>query len=233
MTHSSQFDGSDEDVKDLVREYWDGRADSFDDESHHAVHSDEQREAWLSVLRRWFGDGDAPRRILDVGCGTGVISVLLAELGHDVAGIDVSTEMLERARAKAADRTPDRPVEFQVGDAEAIPYPDDAFDAVTARHLVWTLPNPSNAIREWQRVVRPGGRIVLIEGHWDFDDPWDEYEEIHDELPLYRGRPPAELVDFLRDRGLENVESEPLMESVLWGEEPEYEQYVAVGDVPR
>ncbi|NUC73048.1 methyltransferase domain-containing protein [Haloterrigena sp. SYSU A558-1] len=223
--------GGDEAVKQQVQQYWDGRAASYDGDSHHAIHGDEQRDAWLSILREWIGDGDPPRRILDVGCGTGVISLLLAEIGHDVTGVDLSTDMLERARAKARER--DRSVEFRNGDAESISDPENAYDLVTARHLVWTLPNPLAALREWQRVVRPGGRIVLIEGHWDFDEAFDGYREIHDELPLYDGRPPGELVDVLEKHGLERVEYEPLMESVLWGEEPNYEQYVVAGDVPE
>lgn len=220
---------SDEDVKETVQQYWDGRADSFDDDSQHGIHSDEQHEAWLSVLREWTGE--PPQRVLDLGCGTGVVSLLLAELGHDVTGVDFSEEMLEQARAKAAQT--ELSVEFERGDAEALTQSEDDYDLVTGRHLIWTLPSPPTAIEEWRRVVRPGGRIVLIEGHWDFDDPFDGYEEIHDDLPLYDGRPPEELADFLAEQGLENVESEPLMDAVFWGEEPNYEQYITVGEVPE
>ncbi|AEH37398.1 class I SAM-dependent methyltransferase [Halopiger xanaduensis] len=223
----------DETVKERVQQYWDSRAESYDGDSHHALQDEAQRDAWLSVLREWTGGGggESPQRILDVGCGTGVISLLLADIGHDVTGVDLSEEMLERARAKAGDR--DLSVEFRNGDAESIPDPDDTYDLMTARHLVWTLPNPSAALREWQRVVRPGGRVVLIEGHWDFDEAFDGYQEIHDELPLYDGRPPEELVDVLEEHGLERVEHEPLMDAVLWGDEPDYEQYVVAGDVPK
>ncbi|NUC71427.1 class I SAM-dependent methyltransferase [Haloterrigena sp. SYSU A558-1] len=226
MTRSSN---GDEDVKEVVRRYWNGRADSYDDDGISGVRADEQREAWLAVLRRWTGD--PPRRVLDLGCGTGTISLLLAELGHDVSGVDLTPEMLERARAKA--REAGLSIDFGLGDAEALPVPDDAYDVVTARHLIWTLPNPSKAIREWRRVVRPGGRIVLLEGHWDFPEPWEEYREIHDDLPLYRGRPPGELVDFLADHGLERLEREPLMDATLWGENPEQELYVVGIDVPK
>lgn len=226
MTRS---DRSDEEVKDTVQQYWDGRADSFDDDSQHGIHSDEQHEAWLSVLREWIGE--PPQRVLDLGCGTGVVSLLLAELGHDVAGVDFSEEMLEQARAKT-ERT-ELSVEFERGDAESLAQSDDSYDLVTGRHLIWTLPTPPKAIEEWRRIVRPGGKIVLIEGHWDFDDPFDGYEEIHDDLPLYDGRPPEELADFLAEQGLESVAYEPLMDAVYWGEEPDYEQYIAVGEVPE
>ncbi|WP_440769685.1 class I SAM-dependent methyltransferase [Natronorubrum sp. DTA28] len=226
MTQPTQ---SDEEVKATVQQYWGGRADSFDDDSQHGIHSEEQREAWLSVLRPWTGD--TPQQVLDVGCGTGVISLLLAELGHDVTGVDFAPEMLEQARAKVEQS--ELSAEFQHGDAENLAQREDTYDLVTARHLIWTLPAPENAIDEWQRVVHPGGRIVLIEGHWDFDETFEGYEEIHDDLPLYDGRPPEELAAFLREQGLENVEYDPLAESALWGQEPNYEKYIMVGDVPE
>ncbi|WP_339105338.1 methyltransferase domain-containing protein [Haloterrigena salinisoli] len=226
MTPSPQDDGT---VKGLVRQHWDGRAATFDEEPQHGIHTDEQRDRWLEVLRERIGD--EPRRVLDVGCGTGVVSLLLAELGHAVTGVDFAPAMLERAREKA--RETDQSIGFHRGDAEALPVPDDTVELVTARHLVWTLPNPEAAIREWQRVVEPGGRILLIEGYWDHDEPWDEYEAIHDDLPLYDGRPPDELREVLAGEGLRDVEHEPLTEPTLWGREPRHDYYLMDATVPR
>lgn len=216
-------------VKKLVRQHWNGRATTFDDASQHGIHSEEQHERWLSVLRKWTGDD--PLQVLDIGCGTGVISLLLAELGHDVTGVDFAPEMLERARKKA-ERT-GRSAGFYRGDAEALAVPDDAADLVTARHLLWTLPNPETAIGEWQRVVEPGGRILVIEGYWNHAEPWDEYERIHDDLPMYDGRPPEELRAVLERYGLRDIEYEPLADPVLWGREPHHEYYVLAGTVPQ
>ncbi|ELY69266.1 class I SAM-dependent methyltransferase [Natrinema versiforme] len=225
----TQPNRTDDAVKDLVQQHWNDRAATFDDASHHGIHTDEQRERWLSVLREWTG-GD-PLRALDLGCGTGVVSLLLADLGHDVTGVDFAPEMLERARLKA-DQT-DRSVAFHRGDAETLAVPDDAFDLLTARHLIWTLPNPGAAIEEWRRVVEPGGRILLIEGYWDHDEPWDEYEAIHDDLPMYDGRPPADLREFLAGNDLRELEYESLSDPALWGREPHHEYYVMTGTVPR
>ncbi len=215
-------------VKEHVQRHWNGRAAGFDDESQHGIHTAEQHDRWTSVLREWTGDD--PLRVLDVGCGTGVVSLLLADIGHDVTGVDFAPAMLERAREKAAAH--EHSVAFQRGDAEELAVPDDAFDLVTARHLVWTLPDPAAAVREWQRVVEPGGRILLIEGYWDHDEPWDEYEAIHDDLPMYDGRPPGELREFLRRAGLRELDHEPLQDPVLWGREPRHDYYVLTGTVP-
>lgn len=224
MTRSDQ---PEDDIKAAIREYWGDRADSFEDDSQHGIHSDAQREAWLSVLRPWTGE--PTKQILDVGCGTGVISLLLAELGHDVTGVDFASEMLDQARTKV-DQS-ELSATFQRGDAENLTQPDDSYDLVTARHLIWTLPSPERAIEEWRRVIRPGGRIVLIEGHWDFDETFEGYEEIHNDLPLYDGRPPEELKAFLQEQGLETVEYELLEDPLLWGQKPNYEKYIMVGNV--
>ncbi|MGQ3413917.1 class I SAM-dependent methyltransferase [Natrinema sp. LN54] len=222
--------GPEKAVKAVVRRYWNGCSDSYDADGISGIDTAEQREAWLSVLRTWLGDSDRSKRALDLGCGTGTLSVLLAALGHDVTGVDLSPAMLERARSKARER--DLSIDFRTGDAESLQVPDSAYDVVTARHLIWTLPNPASALREWRRVVRPGGRILLIEGYWDFPQPWDEYREIHDDLPLYRGRPPEELREFIAGHGFERVEQESLMTPTLWGEKPDQELYLVAIDVP-
>ncbi|WP_436908984.1 class I SAM-dependent methyltransferase [Halosimplex marinum] len=212
-------------VKDLVREHWNGRADTFDDEPHHGIHTDAQRDRWLAVLREWVGDD--PGRTLDVGCGTGVVALLLAELGHEVVGLDAAPAMLDQARAKR--RGTDRSLSVLQGDAETLPLADDSVELVTARHLVWTLPNPRGALQEWQRVLEPGGRLLLLEGYWDHPEPWAEYEQVHDRLPLYDGRPPETLREILREEGLRDIETGPLMDPVLWGREPHHEYYLMTG----
>lgn len=218
-------------VKELVQQHWNGRAATFDDESQHGIHSDEQHERWLSLLREWTGN--PPLQVLDVGCGTGVVSLLLAELGHDTTGVDLAPKMVQRARTKA--HRADQSVEFYRGDAETLAIPDEAVDLVTARHLVWTLPNPERAISEWMRVVEPGGRILLIEGYWDHAEPWDEYEAVHGALPMYDGKRPEEMREVLTEAGLQAVECEhdELMDPVLWGREPHHDYYIMAGEVPR
>lgn len=223
MTHPSH----DEPVKRLVQQHWNGRAATFDEESQHGIHTDAQHNRWLSLLREWTGN-DA-QRVLDVGCGTGVISLLLAELGHTVIGVDFASEMLDHARMKT--REAGYPITFLQGDAETLPLPTNAVDLVTARHLVWTLPNPITALQEWHRVVEPGGQILLIEGYWNHDEPWDEYKDMHDDLPMYDGRPPDELRNVLVDQGFSNVTFEPLMDATLWGRTPQHDYYIMRGTV--
>ena len=153
--------GSDR-INEVIRHHWDGRASTFDDETGHGLFSDEQRQAWLDLLARLAGR--APQRVLDVGCGTGFLTLMLAELGHDVTGIDLSPQMIDRARRKAEQAS--LQIDFRIGDAVAIDSADETYELVVARHLIWTLPNPQRGVAEWLRVLRPGGRLILIEGKW-------------------------------------------------------------------
>ena len=113
--------------------------------------------AWLAVLADHLPP--APARILDVGAGTGAMSLLAAELGHRVTALDISPGMLGHAERKAAERGVT--LETVIGPADSPP--EGPFDAVIERHLLWTLPDPSGALAGWRRVA-PGGRMVLLEG---------------------------------------------------------------------
>ena len=153
---------SEKDVKEVIKERWDKRGSDYDHSPGHGIHSEREKEAWKSLLRQALGTENEKLDILDVGCGTGVISLLLAELEHSVTGIDLSEGMLKKAKEKA--RTFSLPVEFKNGDAEDLPFEDEAFDVVTNRHLLWALPNPEKAISEWKRVLKPGGKVIIIDG---------------------------------------------------------------------
>ena len=151
-----------DEITQVIRYHWDRRASTFDDAIGHGLASEEQRQAWLDLLSRLAGR--APRRVLDVGCGTGFLALRFAELGHAVTGIDLSPQMIDRARRKAEQAG--QQIDFRVGDAAALDCPDEAFDLVVARHVIWNLPNPQRGVGEWLRVLGPEGRLALIEGKW-------------------------------------------------------------------
>jgi ubiquinone/menaquinone biosynthesis C-methylase UbiE len=102
---------------------------------------------------------------LDAGCGTGFLSFELAARGHRVTGVDFAPAMLAEARRKAAEQN--FPVRFEEADAERLPFPSDSFDRAISRHVLWTLRHPDAAIDEWIRVLRPGGRLVVIDGQFN------------------------------------------------------------------
>lgn len=93
-------------------------------------------------------------RILDVGCGAGFFSILLAKAGHQVTGIDLTPDMIKNARILAEEEKAD--CEFLVMDAENPEFPDGSFDMIISRNLTWTLPHVRHAYREWIRVLKKG-----------------------------------------------------------------------------
>ncbi len=119
----------------------------------------ESHDAWRETLAGVL-EADRRLRILDVGTGPGTFACLYAQLGHEAIGLDFSERMLAVARGRAADLRLD--CTFLYGDAEDPPLSDASFDFVSCRHLLFTLPRPGAAMRQWARVLRPGGRLILI-----------------------------------------------------------------------
>nr|WP_319540685.1 methyltransferase domain-containing protein [uncultured Methanospirillum sp.] len=149
-----------DEVKTRIKTYWNERSETFDQDIGHGADATESA-LWKKYLSSIIGT--QPQQILDVGTGTGMIALNMAELGHTVTGIDLGERMLAIAKKKAETRSLD--VCFTLGDAENPLFPDNSFDCVICRHLLWTLPHPDKAIREWARVTRPGGIIIAIDGH--------------------------------------------------------------------
>src|SRR5918995_7530729 len=143
------------DVNDRIREFWDRDSATYDHSASHAASDPLEAAAWRAALRRALPLQRAT--VLDVGAGTGSLSLLAAELGYEVTALDLSDGMLSKAREKAATRGLE--LAFEVG--AAMSPPEGPFDAVMERHVLWTLPDPVGALREWRRVTVPGGRLVL------------------------------------------------------------------------
>ena len=144
------------------QQYWDDLAPTFDNEPDHGLRDPSIRQAWSQFLKTWIPDAGAS--VLDIGCGTGSLSVVLAELGHKVTGIDLSPAMIAQARAKAAAR--EVQIEFHVMDAAFPQLPDRQFDVLICRHLLWALPEPGQVLRRWGGFLKQRGRLILIEGFW-------------------------------------------------------------------
>lgn len=139
-------------------EMWDAEAAAFDQAADHGLTDPAVRAVWRDLLLRLLPA--APADVADLGCGTGTLSLLLAEEGYAVTGLDFSPEMLMRARAKVPT------ARFVEGDAADPALAEAAYDVVLCRHVLWALPEPVEVLRRWARLLRPGGRLVLVEGHW-------------------------------------------------------------------
>ncbi|MGA8258365.1 MAG: class I SAM-dependent methyltransferase [Nocardioides sp.] len=147
-------------TEDSVR-IWDDEADAFDLPADHGLTDPEVRGAWHKLLSE--NVPPPPARIADLGCGTGTLTVLLAEAGYEVDGLDFSPRMLEIARSKGAALAG---AHFIHGDAFDPPLRPSLYDVVLCRHVLWAMPDPALALSRWVDLLAPGGRLVLIEGNW-------------------------------------------------------------------
>jgi demethylmenaquinone methyltransferase / 2-methoxy-6-polyprenyl-1,4-benzoquinol methylase len=109
-------------------------------------------------------DPQPGQRILDVATGTGLVAFGLAKRGAEVTALDQSEQMLAGARERAAAH-PDlaRRITFVHGEAERLPFPDQSFDALTFTYLLRYVDDRAAAVRELARVLKPGGRIGMVE----------------------------------------------------------------------
>ena len=195
-----------DDRKEQIVHYWEKRSESFL----------EQRRSELAnpIAKRWMKEIEkqipAGRRlkILDVGCGAGFFSILLAKEDHEVFGIDLTPEMIENAIQLAEEENAD--CCFQVMDAENPMFADETFDVVISRNLTWTLPNAEHAYGEWMRVLKTGGVLLNFDANYGKEDVADtkglpeahahfkvgnemleECERIKSQLPISRKNRPA------------------------------------------
>ena len=203
-------------VKQQVAAHWGKRAANFDADFGHSIRTPEERAAWDRVFGLVLG-GRGSMDALDVGCGTGFLSLELAQRGHRVTGIDFAPAMLALARRKAMQAGAD--IHFEEADAEALPLPPSSFDLVVTCHVLWTLPHPAAAIGEWIRVLRPGGRLAVIDGQSLVKAGEEqaasarrsaEYAPIGDQLPFLMGQPQEKIEALFRAHGLADVGGDPL-----------------------
>ena len=171
---------------------------------------------WSRLAGMTFLDWLAPKsglRWLDVGCGNGAFTEMIVErcAPASVQGIDPSEGQLAYARTRPAARG----AQFRQGDAMALPFPDDTFDAAVMPLVIFFVPDPARGVAEMARVVCPGGAVTAYA--WDMEGGGFPYEALHDEM---RGlgvavptppSPDASRIDAMRDlwtgAGLDAVET--------------------------
>ena len=212
--------------KEKIVKYWEKRSDSFLEQRRQELHST-MAERWMKEINAQLPEGKN-LKILDVGCGAGFFSILLAKAGHQVTGIDLTPDMIKNARILAEEEGVN--CGFTVMDAENPEFTDDTFDVIISRNLTWTLPNVRHAYEEWLRVLKKGGVLLNFDANYGLEDCTDtaslpeqhahnmlgndmmrECEEIKRQLPISSYSRPAwdletlsamELKDFRVDLGI-------------------------------
>lgn len=135
---------------------------------------------FLEELHTWRGVDGEPFHLLDVGCGTGTFDAMLAAspLRARVVGLDYAPAMCRVAAEKAAQVAAERGLHYTAGDSEHLPFADGTFDVVTCSNSFHHYPHQQEVIREFRRVLRPGGRLMLIDGFRDNIVGWVVFDVI-------------------------------------------------------
>jgi SAM-dependent methyltransferase len=127
----------------------------IDTHNDHSEHPDDPISAVLDALEL-----TGTEALADIGCGDSRFLAQIAERGHRgrLVGVDTSAAMVAAADTLSG-------VSGVLGDAEQLPFTDGEFDRTTARHMLYHVPNPGNALRELRRITRPGGRVAVTVNH--------------------------------------------------------------------
>lgn len=167
---------------------------------------------FMEALYRWRRDDPAPFDMLDIGAGTGtwVAWVAASSLpSRRLVGLDYSAAMCSVAAEKAA-AIPETPPLFVNADAEHLPFPDGSFDVVTCSNSFHHYPHQALAIREMVRVLRPGGRLMLIDGFRDNVIGWVVFDvfitrgESTPEAPVHHA-PWSAMRQYFAEAGLVDI----------------------------
>lgn len=118
---------------------------------------------WTKELKKLLGQ--RPLRILEVGCGPGFMSILMARLGHEVKAIDGASGMVKKAEENFKRQN----VQVEICQEDAVTLPlekKESYDVILSRDVVWTLYDPEKAFRRWKEVLKPDGRIIYFDGDY-------------------------------------------------------------------
>ena len=156
------FEQESGEIKDKVVSYWAKRSESFSEHKHEEIHSN-KKQLWQAEFLQHFTKEDE-LSVLDVGCGAGFFEMVLADFRCSVTGIDLTQDMIERGKDLLARHGSN--AKLMVMDAEKPEFKDESFDVVISRNLVWTLPHPVEAYKEWLRVLKPGGLLLVYDAEY-------------------------------------------------------------------
>lgn len=138
---------------------------------------EETGSEWEALIKQHI-NGCQKGKILDVGCGTGFISLIFAKIGCEVIAIDNNIAMLKAAAKISEELGFLNKITFMLKDAESMDFTDNTFDTVVSRHAFWLFNNPKKVYGEWYRILKSGGCMLNLDANWLFPF-WGEEQAKH------------------------------------------------------
>ena len=238
-------------VDEIVRglqKYWNYRAPSYSQSNIEELNNF-KRDAWLKILL-----SNAPKKeklkVLDVGAGPGLFSILMSLAGHEVTAVDISSEMIENAKENA--KQYDVNINFVQVDGINLPFEDKSFDYIISRNVLWNLEYPKEALQEWKRLLNDDGYVLYFDANQYlhlFDEEQNKrfnqdmrnmekifgykeektqevknLEEIAKKLVLSKEERPAWDIKALKECGYNFIKVEENIGKYVWDEKQKVEQ---------
>jgi ubiquinone/menaquinone biosynthesis C-methylase UbiE len=185
-----------------MKEWWNANPEKYDD-IHHGNLSEDDMALWMHYLGKHIG-ADRRQKVLDIGCGTGFLTLKIASLGYDCRGVDLSSGMMEIARKKAEDQG--FGIAFSEGNLVNLQIEGNSVDVITNRSVLWTLFEPEKAFQEWRRVLKPRGKLLCFCSIGN-DSFHSHYEPEIEELLKLKGAQVSTLCRYLEQAGFTMIEA--------------------------
>ncbi|MCR5545720.1 MAG: class I SAM-dependent methyltransferase [Lachnospiraceae bacterium] len=230
------FEEESKEIKERVQKYWTSRAEGFSNMRRDEIESNKAAR-WQKVFEEATG-GKQHLRVLDIGCGAGFFEVVLGRAGHDVLGIDLTPEMVEKANEMTLSYGV-RNGGAMVMDGENPMLDEETIDVIITRNLTWTLPHPVEAYENWYKILKKGGILLNFDAeyakgahnlklpeniaHKNISDALkDECHEIYHMLTISNLNRPDWDVEVLNHIGYKNVTVDTEFASRIYKERDEF-----------
>lgn len=207
-----------------IADYWNQRSFGYSLDNQEELLNDQEK--WIELINFYLKINKG-MKVLDLGCGPGFFSVLLANYGCQIIDIDYSDKMLEEARNNAGKFKVN--VEFQKMDVQNLAFQDETFDLIITRNVTWNLEKPVQAYQEMVRVLKKQGHLLNIDGNHYYYYQDQDYnraghrdhqhmegidvsiiDNIAKELKLSYVLRPQYDIEILKEIGFQQIESEIL-----------------------